>query len=319
MKISFAVILTFICCSCSLINKVAVRTTGAVISSGSDELLTESNWSYFEKSVPANLKMMEGLWFTDQENKELLMSLIKGFGGYAFAVSESKALKDILEDNTSSNKVTQTLLYYEKAIFYGLKYLNASGISSEQFWDRTFSLKLDKVFNEELSSNDRVAILYFAQALGSSINLQRENVSKLGYFNHVKSMLKWVCSKQPNIERGSCKLFDAVIEASTSGILGGNMDVAKNKFKDIIKEQPYNILAKVSYVQYYLIPMLEEEDFSVVMESINADLNSWYKLQLGNRDASTEIFENNRDFNLFNSIAKYRFRTLTKMKKQIFD
>jgi hypothetical protein len=314
----YSVFLTIIG-ACSLIDKIAIKTTGSVITSGSDELLTESNWFYFEKAVPANLKMMEGLWFSDQSNKEILSSLVKGFGAHAFAINETKSLKDIIEDNSESFEITQTILYYEKAIFYGFKYLEESGITQDEFMDKSFSFSLKKKFDETFDEDDHIAILYFAQSLGSSINLQRENVSKLGYFNHVKAMLNWVCSANPNIERGSCKLFDAVIEASTSGVLGGKMEIAKKKFKQVMLDQPYNLLAKLSYVQYYVVPMLEEDEFSVLMESLGKDLNIWQNLQMGNSSKRSVIYEKNREFNLFNSIANERYKTLLKMRKLIFD
>jgi hypothetical protein len=305
--------------ACSVMNKVAVKATGSVITAGSDELLTESNWHYFEKAVPGNLKMMEGLWYSDQGNKEILTSLIKGFGAHAFAVNETKALRDIIEDNSNSFQINQTILHYEKAIFYGFKYLEKSGITRSEFMDKSFSFSLKKRFDDVFDEDDHIAILYFAQSLGSSINLQRENIKKLGYFSHVKSMLDWICTANPNIERGSCKLFDAVIEASTSGVLGGKMGVAKKKFKQIISDQPYNLLAKLSYVQYYIIPMLEEDEFSVEMESLNKDLSIWFNLQMGNGSKRSRVYMAHREFNLFNSIANERFKILMKMRKQIFD
>ena len=305
--------------SCSLVNKVAVKTTGSVIVAGSDELLTEGNWHYFEKSVPANLKLMEGLWFSDQGNKDLLTSLVKGFGAHAFAINETKALQDILEDNTEAFSIQQTLLHYEKSIFYGFEYLKHAGISKEEFLDKSFPMKLKERFDSTFSSDDYIAILYFAQSLGSSINIQRENVAKLGYFNHVKSMLSWVCEKDPDIERGSCYLFDAVIEASTSGVLGGSMDKAQEKFQEVIKKQPYNLLARVAYIQYYIIPMLEEDEFSAMMQLLSKDINTWFQLQLGNPSEASQLFEKHREFNLFNSIAKERFTRIHKLRKNIFD
>lgn len=305
--------------SCSLINKAAVKTTGSIVAKGSDELLTESNWAYLEKALPGNLKLMEALWFNDQANKVLLTSLIKGFAAHAFAISETKALKGILLENSNDDQRDQAILFYEKAIFYGLKYLEVIGISSKKFFDKSYSYKIDEDFSTRFDEDDFVALFYFAQSLGSSINLQRQNIVKLGYFNHVKSLLNWICTKEPELERGSCQLFDAVIEASTSGLLGGSMQKAKLKFKALIKKQPYNLLAKASYIQYYIIPMLEEDEFSVEMEQLQRDLNTWYSLQLGKTTKASKLYENHRDFNLFNSVARERFGIMHKLRKNIFE
>lgn len=285
---------------------------------GSDEVLTEGNWEFFTLAIPGNLKLIEGLWFSDQGNKELLAMLIKGYGAYGFASKETIALRDILEGRSESELIDQTILAYEKSIYYGLKYLELSGISSAEFYNKSFSNKLSKVFSSEFGQEDHIAILYFAQSLGSSINIQRQNVSKMAYLSHVKEMLKWVCSERPDIERGSCALFNAVIEASTPTLLGGSPARAKKTFKQLIKDQPYNLLARISYVQYYLIPLLEEEEFSIEMEKLNKDISNWYRSIKGEVSKRTEIYSKHKDFNLFNSIARKKYKTLIKMRNEIF-
>jgi hypothetical protein len=242
--------------SCALVNKVAVKATSNIIGEGSDELLTEGNWHFFDQAVPANLKLMEGLWYGDQGNEKLLELLIKGYSAYAFASMETKALKDLIEENDNSFHIDQTIITYEKAIFYGLQFLKLKGITESDFYDKTFSTKLAKIFDESFGKEDHIAIFYFAQALGSSINIQRQNVKKMAYLSHVKSMLKWVCAKDPSLERGSCGFFNAVIEASTPTLLGGSQAKARVNFKQVIKEQPYNLLARLSFIQYNIITMV---------------------------------------------------------------
>jgi hypothetical protein len=296
----------------------AVKTTASVIKAGSDEVLTEGNWEHFSEAVPGNLKLIEGLWYSDPTNKSLLLMLIKGYGAYGFASKETIALKDIIEEEDESPAIDQAILIYEKAIFYGVKYLELSGISQDQFYNKSFSTKISKEFSRKFSSDDYTAILYFAQAMGSSINIQRQNVSKMALLSHVKAMLGWVCEKDPEIERGSCGLFNAVIEASTPTLLGGSQKRAKKLFKKLIKKQPYNLLARISYVQYHLIPLLEEEEFSVEMESLKKDIDTWYSYVKGSRSGRTKLFERNRDFNLYNSIAKKKYSVLMKLRKDIF-
>ena len=304
--------------SCSLMDRVAVKTTASVIKSGSDEVLTEGNWEHFNNAVPGNLKLIEGLWYSDPTNKSLLLMLIKGYGAYGFASKETIALIDILEEKSNSLNIDQAILTYEKAIFYGLKYLELSGISENEFYDKSFSTKISSEFSRRFNSVDHSAILYFAQALGSSINIQRQNVSKMALLSHVKAMLSWVCLENPEIERGSCGLFNAVIEASTPTLLGGSQKKAKIQFKNLIKKQPYNLLARISYVQYHLIPLLEEEEFAVEMEDLRKDINTWYSYMKGSRNGRTKLYEENRDFNLFNSIAKKKYSVLMKLRKDIF-
>lgn len=302
---------------CSVIDRVAVKSTARLMNEGSDEILTETSWDRFNMAAPANLKLIEGLWFTDKSNLDLLEILIKGYGAYAFGALETKALDSIILDEESSEKF-EAILAYEKAIFYGFKYLENFGISKKQFTDKSFGLKLKDSFENHFKEDNFVALFYFAQALGSSINLQRDNVSKMGLLTQVKEMLSWVCLKDPTLERGSCLLFDAVIEASTPTLLGGSQKLARSKFKKVIKKQPYNLLAKVSYIQYHLIPMLEESDFDAYMEILEKDFSYWKETQVGKTNSMSKTFNKHRDFNLYNAIALERFNTLKEVKKDIF-
>lgn len=306
-----------IICGCSMINKMAIRTTAGVVEKGTDELLTEGNWDFFQASAPGNIKLLEGLWFADQENEKLLGLLIKGHAAYAFAVHETIALEDILVEKFNSPRKEQAILHYEKALYYGSKFLNLKGVSSEQFYAKDFSLNLSKTFNKKMDDEDLVALFYFAQALGSSINLQRDNISKMGYLSHVKALLEWVCKKKPDLERGSCGLFQSVIEASTPTLLGGSQERAKTMFLSVIEKQPYNLMARLSYIQYHLIPMLEEDEFEVEMAKLKLELDKWYQgiKDFGNK---VEPFKNHSDFNLFNAMAKKRYNAISNIKKEIF-
>lgn len=317
MKILGVLILFAVLSSCSMIDTAAVKTTGRVIYSGSDELLTEANFQNFLISAPANLKLIEGLWYSDQDNKELLTLLIKGYGAFGFAGAETLALEDILLEKPNSNRVEQALLNYQKSINYGLQYLKLKGISKTEFFNKSFPEDLKNIFNSKLSQQDYIAIFYFAQALGGSINLQRTNVSKMSYMNHVQKMFEWVCDKDPSLERGACQLFDGIFLASLPSIMGGSQVKAREVFVKTIKDQPFNLLAQLSYIQYHLVPMMEEDEFDQAMKSLKSKLDDWYGLQLGNPSEKTKIFENNKMFNLYNSVAKERYNILIKLKDEI--
>lgn len=311
------IVLTTIFASCSLVRSTALNVTSDLIADGSDELFTEGNYAYFTQATPGNLKLMEGLWYGDQKNEVLLTTLIKGHAGYTYGALETGAYSDILLDESSSSK-EQAILGYEKAIFYGIKYLELKGITSSEFYHKDFALKIPQVFEQKMDKEDYPALFYFAQALGSSINLQRDNIAKMGHLGHVKQMLAWVCHKDPALENGNCGLFQAVIEASTPSVLGGSITKAKSLLQQVKEAYPENLLARLSYIQFYLVPMLEENEYQLEMEKLNKDLSHWYELQLGNKSKENERFANKRMFNLFNAIAKERYKILKKIEKEIF-
>ena len=302
--------------SCSLINMGAVKTTVNVIHAGSDEILTEANWEMFRQGTPANLKMLEGLWFADRSNKKLMTLLAKGYSGYGFGVHETQALPSILLEEDSDAK-EQAILSYEKAIFYGLKLLEHAGIDQEKFFRKEFSTNLAKEFDQKFETEDLVGIFYFAQSLGSSINLQRDNIAKMAYLNHVREMLNWVCGKAPDLEQGSCSLAQAVIEASTPSILGGSQQRAAEMFKNLISMQPYNHMVRLSFIQYHVIPMLDEDLYREQVKLLANEIAIW---QRGIKDPlkKAKKYHGKQKFNLHNSIAKKRYEKLISIEKKLF-
>ena len=143
--------------SCSLIDKIAVNSTANIIHAGSDEMLTEGNWHHFNRSVPANLKLIEGLWYGDKENKKLLTMLIKGYAAYGFATFETKGLAAIVEEEKSFD-VEQAILMYEKAIYYGFEYLKLAGISQSTFMHKSFATQLSDRFLATFAEDDLVPL-----------------------------------------------------------------------------------------------------------------------------------------------------------------
>lgn len=319
MRNTFIVCLSlFFTTSCSLINKTALRTTANVINSGANELMTEGNWTNFKLGTPANLKLLEGLWYSDQENKTLLTLLIKGYSAYAFAVSETDSLKGVLLDSADKDLVDLTVLYYEKAIFYGEKYLAVSGLDTEDFWNASFPSRLGEEFDKLLDSDDHVALLYLGQAIGSSINLQRDNIVKMSYMNHAFKTIEWVCAKDPDLEFGACGLFSAVLTASVPSILGGSQDRARTQFKTMMKKMPYNLLVHLSFIQYHLIPMMEEDEYKQEVKKLSSNIESWYALQKGERTKGNKIYQEHREANLYNAIAKKRLEIIKTIDKDLF-
>ena len=317
MQIGLLLLLLALMPSCSMINTVAVKTTGSVIHQGSEEILTENNWHHFVQAAPANLKLIEGLWYSDQDNEELLSLLIKGYGAYGFAAYETKALKDILLEKEKSFNRSQTLLFYQRAIFYGEKYLQVKGIEIKDFWNKDFPNKLSKVFDNKMSKDDLVGLFYFAQSLGSSINLQRTNVQMMGKMNHVIKMFDWICKKDPTIEHSGCELFNSIMAASVPSIMGGSQSKARKSFQKLMKNQPANLLAQVSYIQYHIVPMMEEEEFDLVTRQLERKISDWYDLQLGKESKTNQIYKQHRYFNLYNSIAKERLKVLKGLKSDL--
>jgi len=63
--------------------------------------------------------------------------------------------------------------------------------------------------------------------------------------------------------------------------------------------------------------MMEEDEFAFEMKKLKANIDVWFELQKGNHSKETKVFENHRNFNLYNSIAKERYSLLHKLRTEI--
>lgn len=302
--------------SCGTIRRMGLRMTTPMFSQSSQDLTKEKDWEFFRVSAPGNLKLVELLYLQDPNNTDLLSVVIKGYSGYAFAVPETMAYGDELAGVDESPWRQQAILNYTKALDYGLEYLNQKDISRGDLLNLEEE-KLSKLLSKELDEDDLVAVLYTAQAWGSLINLQKDNVALVSQVPKVKALFDWVCGKDPKIENGVCDIFYAQYEASRPKMLGGDPKKAEELYIAGIKNRPQHLLLQTGYMQYLLIPGYEQEKYEKAAEVLKGELAKWEDL---NRDTleNNSTYKNSEALNLFNAIAKKRFEFIEKNKKKIF-
>jgi len=312
--------ITIVCgMSCSMVKTIGVNSTASVMNEGSLEVNEEANFEMFEKAMPANLKVLETLWYTKQDNKDLLSLLIKGYGGLGFGLSETYYLDDKLKGIENSTHKEQALFHYTKAFDYGVRYFKEKGVSFKTLNDKEAPIKLAKVLDDNFSNDDLIAAFYFAQSWGSLINLQRDNVELVAKLGTVKAIMDWVCTRKPEFENGSCLLFYAVYEAGRPAMLGGDLEKGKKLFHRFINNYPQNLLARVAFIQYYIIPMMDEKLYAMQFEKLTKELKDWNGVRsLADRNEETKKYLEHKEFNLFNSIAEKRLEIIEKNKEEIF-
>lgn len=303
-----------------MFKSVGVNSAAYILKDSSLELNTEPNLDFFEKSTPANLKMLEALWFAKKSNEDLLALLVKGYGGFAFGVHETKFLEDQILGNDDGSQHKQDAIYlYTKAFDYGVKFLEENGVKYSTLISKEAAVRLPQVLESNLSSSDKIGAFYFAQSWGGLINLQRDNVEMLSHLGAVKAIMDWVCKDNPDFEYGSCSLFYAVYEAGRPAMIGGNLKKGQKIFIEFIKKYPENLLARVAYVQFYIIPTMDEVLYAKEAEFLKKEFINWSGVKdLSKRTKGTKKYLENKQFNLYNAIAMKRFKIIEKLKSEIF-
>ena len=306
---------------CSSIRRMAIGTTTPVLLEATDELQREADWNALAEGMPGNIMMMEGLLGVKPKDSDLLVAAIKAHAGAGFGVYETLYLDDKYAEKSNSVNKQRTLVSYSKSIAHGLTYLEDHGVTLD---DLTKGIAQEggvkKVLDSELSHNEKnhQAVFYIAQAWGGFINLQRENMSLISQLPIVKGMFDWVCDKDPEINYGACALFYGSYEAGRPRMLGGNPEKGFEIFKAALKKYPYNYVIQSSILEYYAIPLEDEDvfnEYAAQLENAQAKLN-----QLLVRAPGAKVPQEFQEekMRLFQAIALKRYSLIKKYKKDIF-
>lgn len=306
--------LFFVISGCSL-QKMALRTTTPIFESSSEVMMKERNWDLLRESAPANLKFLEVLWENDKSNLKLLSVMIKNFSGYAFSVLETLALSDELQGIENSYWKKQAIDIYTRAFDYGLLYLKEKKIKSTDLLSNNEEILKDKL--KKLDESDVIALLYTAQAWASLINLQKDNVSLVSQVSKVKIIFDRVCEINPSIDGNVCDLFYAQYYVSRPKMLGGDPVMGEKLFVEAIRKFPRNLLMRISYIQFYLIPTMDLEKYNKESTTLRSEINKWDDMNRDNLEDSSP-YKDFKELNLYNSIAKKRYEIIEKYKDKVF-
>ena len=313
---AFCLPLLLVLTGCGTIQKYGLRSATPVFKKSSELQTTERSWEFFAESAPANLKLMELISLQDQDNLELLGILIKGYAGYSFGVPETLAFQDEMSGVENSPYKRQAIIGYTKALDYGITYFAKKGIKHQDIL-KNDEATLTKMLKEEMDEDDLVPVLYTAQAWGSLINLQKDNVALISQVSKVKAMFDWVCGQAPKIENNVCDIFYAQYEVSRPKMLGGNPEKGEELFLKSIAEHPQHLLIRMTYIQFSILPAYDESKYEKEAAVLKTAFSSFEDL---NRDELEEKsdFKKSQHLNLFNAIAKKRFDIIEANKKKIF-
>lgn len=300
---------------CGSFQKMALRSSTPVFEKSSQGMMREANWDFFRASTPSNLKLMELIWEQDKDNLRLLSLLVKGYAGYAFAVHETLALEDELAGVEDSLSKRDAIIFYTRALDYGLLYLRKKEISHKLLLSNDQEKLAKKL--KELREEDATAVLYTAQAWGSLINLQKDNVALVAQVPKVKDLFDRVCALRPDIDQNVCDIFYAQYEASRPKMLGGDPERGEVLFKEAIAKHPMNLLIRMSYIQYSLIPMMDGEKYEREAAALREEFTKWEDLTRDNLQ-NLSPYRYSADLNLYNSVSKKRFMIVEKHKAKIF-
>jgi len=297
----YPLVLLLTLASCSL-SKLALRSQAPLFEKGGDTLKAEKDWEWFREATPGNIQFMETMLSQDEDNQVLRRTLVKAYAGYAYGVYETLMIPEVLEGSDEKPQLQRAFALYQRALKHGETYFAKNGVR----FDVKDEAALVESLRENVDDEDLPALIYFAQSWASSINMQKQDMVLISQLPRVKLLFDHVCGLKVDIENGVCPLFYAQYEASRPRMLGGNPELGRELFQKFLLKNPNHLLARVSYLQFSVIPRLDEDEFIKEGRALEQEIEKW------------KAGEGAGNLNLMNAIAEKRWGILKPLQKKIF-
>jgi len=227
--------------------RLALHATSPLIPNLTRAFFEECDLKLAEQSLPAELKLMEGLLKSAPQNKELLTALCMGFTGYAMLFVEEEYPE-------------RASRLYLRARRYGLK---AMGIEEDAAPQAILS---------HLSAMDRGQIeplFWVTMSWNGWINLNLDKPAALGELTSAQKCLKRVMRINPEYFFGSPYIISGSMLAARPKILGGDAAKAKEFFtKAMAVSNGKFFLAQFYYAKYYAVRVQDKKLFLNLIEEV---------------------------------------------------
>jgi len=226
--------------------RLALHATSPLIPNLTMAFFEECDLELAEQSLPAELKLMEGLLKSAPQNKELLTALCMGFTGYAMLFVEE-------EDPERAS------ILYLRARRYGLK-----AIGIEDANHQTILTSLSAMGKGQIEP-----LFWITMSWNGWINLNLDKPAALGELTASQECLKGVMKIDPEYFYGSPYIISGSMLAARPKILGGDAAKAKEFFtKAMAASNGKFFLAQYYYAKYYAVRVQDRELFLNLIEEV---------------------------------------------------
>lgn len=226
--------------------RLALHATSPLIPNLTMAFFEECDLELAEQSLPAELKLMEGLLKSAPQNKELLTALCMGFTGYAMLFVEE-------EDPERAS------ILYLRARRYGLKAIGIEDANHQAILARLNAMGKGQI----------EPLFWVTMSWNGWINLNLDKPAALGELTASQECLERVMKIDPEYFYGSPYIISGSMLAARPKILGGDAAKAKEFFtKAMAASNGKFFLAQYYYAKYYAVRVQDKELFLNLIEEV---------------------------------------------------
>lgn len=230
---------------------LALQTTPSLMPNLTQAVFEECDVALARASLPADLKLMEGLLKSAPQNTQLLTALAMGFTGYGLLFVE-----DDDPERASS--------FYARAKSYGLEALGNEGKRLQEA-----RLKLDqaRTLLRDLDRDDIEPLFWATLAWNSWINLNLDNPAALAQMGVAQACIERLLEIDPTFFHGTPHVLMGTILAAKPAILGGDAAAAKAHFDKAMEiSNGTFLLTPYYYARYYAVKVQDKDLFAGLLD-----------------------------------------------------
>lgn len=268
------------------LQQIAMNSLGGIMDLGFEVINEEQDLDIAEKSIASNLKLLETILRSDQDNQHYLQLACQGYASYALGFAE--------DDSADRAK-----FLYLRARDFGMRSLNRNSRFATAVTQGGDELR---VALNTFSRNDLPIIFWTATAWGSYASLSLTDPAALADLPKVEIMMRYVVEKDPAYFYGGAHFFLGTLYGSRPTLLGGNPDSSRAHFDACLKiGQRQFLMPFVYYARSYAVQTQNQELFDQYLTFVDT--------------TSIDVLPSAR---LSNAIAKRKAKLLRERTSELF-
>lgn len=245
---TFMVLCVFFLSGCV---KLALRLSPSLFPAVASSFFSECDPEFAKSSIPANLKLLEGILKNDPENSRILTALSMGFYGYSMLFVEA-------EDPERASDL------HLRAGNYGMKALGDKGMGLMDLNSREVHSVLAAIGGDDLEALFWITVSWYRW-----IQLNLDKPAALAQLPKAQACLERVIEIDADYLHGLPYIVMGVSLSAKSQLFGGDIAEAKNYFEKALKLTNRKFfLAQYYFARYYAVRVQDRALFSKLLKEI---------------------------------------------------
>ncbi len=269
---------------CNL-NEFTVSTTAPVLKEASKSFNAESDVTLAREAAPAQLKTVDGFLMASPKNRILLEIVSQGYIEYAFGFLEDdlESLPDDAAHAAEREMLTARATgLYDRALAFALRLI----ATDDRDFAAAFAKDVGTVEAEaaKLDHDSHMGLLFAGMALGSAINLNRNDVARVVDLPKAIALIKRSYQLDPKAHNATAAMVLGTVYAAQGKAMGGDPDLAKKYFDEAIAATGGRyLLARVMMARTLAVVLQDRALFeSTLKEVLATPANVYPEYRLAN-------------------------------------